>query len=81
VIVSIGSGGDIYVDYGEDPDKPVSEEILVTRVAALLKYQPGIQFLVKGDRGVAYGRVVEVMALLQGAGVDSVGLITEPPLG
>jgi len=33
---------------------------------------------VKGDAGVAYGRVVEIMALLQSAGIDGVGLVTEP---
>jgi len=79
VIVSIDGNGAMYIDYGEAPDKPVAEQTLVTRVAALLKYRPATQFLVKGDSRVPYGRVVEVMALLQGAGVGSVGLITEPP--
>ena len=79
VIVSIDGHGAMYIDYGEDPDKPLLEQALITRVTALLKYRPDIQFLVKGDRGVPYGRVVEIMALLQRAGVDSVGLITEPP--
>ena len=71
--------GDVYIDYGDNPKVAVEEEVLVNRVAGLLKYRPDIQILVKGDREVAYGRVVAVMALLQGAGVDSVGLVTEPP--
>ncbi|MEN9726219.1 MAG: Biopolymer transport protein ExbD/TolR, partial [Pseudomonadota bacterium] len=36
-------------------------------------------FLVKGDQGVPYGRVVEVMALMQNAGIEDVGLLTDPP--
>ena len=35
--------------------------------------------LVGGDANVAYGRVVQVMTLLQQAGVPSVGMITDPP--
>ncbi len=79
VIVTVNADGEVYIDFGDSPKDPVDEDTLVTRVAGLLKYRPDIEILVKGDRTVDYGRVVTVMALLQGAGVDSVGLITEPP--
>jgi biopolymer transport protein TolR len=79
IVVAVDAGGSIYVDIGEAPEQPVSEEVLVTRIAAVLKYKPQTEILVEGDRGVDYGRVVEVMTLLQSAGVDGVGLITEPP--
>jgi biopolymer transport protein TolR len=78
IVVSVDGEGRIFVDIGEQPDRPVSEDVLVTRIAAVLKYRPGTEVLVEGDRSVDYGRVVAVMALLQGAGVESVGLITEP---
>ena len=35
--------------------------------------------LVRGDQNVAYGKVIQAMALLQQAGVNNVGLVTEPP--
>jgi biopolymer transport protein TolR len=79
VMVTVDASGEVYIDYGDNPKAPVDEQVLVTRVAGLLKYRPEIQILIKGDRDVPYGRVVTVMALLQGAGVDSVGLVTEPP--
>lgn len=79
VMVTVDAEGRIHMDYGGEPDAVVDEQALSTRVSGLLKYRPDIQFLVKGDRNVAYGRVVAVMAMLQGAGVDSVGLVTEPP--
>lgn len=79
VMVTVNAEGEVYIDYGDKPKVAVDEDVLVTRVAGLLKYRPDIRILVKGDREVAYGRVVAVMALLQGAGVDSVGLVTEPP--
>ncbi|MGH8596039.1 MAG: protein TolR [Gammaproteobacteria bacterium] len=79
VIVSIDAGGRVYVDVGEKPEAPVGDVTLVTRIAGISKYRPETDFLVRGDAGVAYGRIVEVMALMQSAGVKNVGLLTEPP--
>ena len=79
VKVTVDIDGQVFVDIGENPEAPVSTEDLVTRVAAVLKYRPQAEVMVEGDRGVEYGRVVEVMALLQSAGVKDVGLITVPP--
>lgn len=79
LIVTVDASGRFFLNYGEEQDKPKSADVLVNRVGALLRYQPDIRVLVKGDTNVAYGRVVQVMSLLQGAGVPGVGLITEPP--
>ena len=79
VIVSVDAAGNFFINYGEDQDQPVSPDVLVNRVSALVKYRPELPVLVKGDSGVNYGRVVQAMALLQGAGVKGIGLITEPP--
>ena len=79
VIVSVDAAGNFFINYGENQDQPVSPEVLVNRVGALVKYRPELPVLVKGDAGVNYGRVVQSMALLQGAGVKGIGLITEPP--
>jgi biopolymer transport protein TolR len=78
VIINVDATGNFYINYGENKDAPVSAAELVNRVNALLKYQPGIPVLVGGDTSVQYGRVVELMTLLQNAGVPSVGMITEP---
>lgn len=79
VIVSVDAAGNFFINYGEDQDQPVSPEVLVNRVSALVKYRPKLTVLVKGDTDVNYGRVVQAMALLQGAGVKGIGLITEAP--
>jgi len=78
LLVSVDASGKAYVDIGENPTEAVSDEVLVTRIAAVLKFKPDTQVLVEGDRGVEYGRVVEVMTLLQRAGVAGVGLVTQP---
>ncbi|MCG8325230.1 MAG: protein TolR [Thiotrichales bacterium] len=79
VIVNVDSSGRFFINYGEDQDQPVSPPVLVNRVNALLKYQPDIPVLVGGDDDVSYGRVVQLMTLLQSAGVPSVGILTDPP--
>ncbi len=79
VMVTVDDSGAIYIDYGDDPNVAVDEQTLTNRVGGLLTYRPDTQFFVKGDRNVAYGRVVAVMAILQGAGVNGIGLVTEPP--
>lgn len=79
VIVNVDVEGKFYINYGEDQDQPVSPSVLVNRVNALLKYQPDIPVMVGGDNNVSYGRVVQLMTLLQSAGVPSVGILTDPP--
>ena len=79
VIISVDAAGNFFINYGENQDQPVSPDVLVNRVGALIRYRPKLPVLVKGDVSVNYGRVVQAMALLQGAGVKGIGLITEPP--
>ena len=79
VVISIDRVGNYFINYGDSQDKPIPLATLVNRVAALRKYQPQIPIYVKGDRKVDYGQVVELMALLQGSGVEGVGLVTKPP--
>jgi biopolymer transport protein TolR len=79
VIVNIDKEGNYYINYGDNQDKPVKPDVLVNRVSALLKYQPGIPVLIGGDVNVPYGQVVQAMSLLQSAGVPSVGMMTDPP--
>lgn len=79
VVISIDSSGNLFINYGDNQDQPVSPQILANRIGALLKYQPRTPVYIKGDSSVAYGRVIETMALLQSAGVDGIGLVTVQP--
>ena len=79
VIINVDIEGRFFINYGENQEDPVSPSDLVNRVNALMKYQPDIPVLVGGDDKVSYGRVVQLMTLLQNAGVPSVGILTDPP--
>lgn len=83
VIVSVDQRGDFYLNIDQNPDVPIEPQALMIRVAAELALakesnQP-MHVFVKGDQGVAYGKVVEAMALLKQAGAEQVGLMTETP--
>ena len=78
VVVSVDKKGEFYLDIGDQPGKPIDAQLLVNRVAAVRQLKPNIPVLVRGDRDVDYGRIVDVMVLLQRAGIDKVGLMTEP---
>ena len=76
VIISVDQQGQYFIDIGEQDDEPVSAEVLLYRVAAVLRNKPKTQVYIRGDQTVAYGKVVTVMAALKNAGVPSVGLMT-----
>lgn len=77
VILTVSKTGEYYLNVGEQIKEPISEEVLVHRVAAVVKYQPDTPVLVRGDRSVDYGSVTHAMVLLQSAGVEKVGLMTD----
>lgn len=79
IIVSVDAAGRYYIDFGDAADEPADAQTLVNKVGAILKHQPGARFLVNGDAEVPYRQVVNLMALLQSAGVGGVGLMTRPP--
>jgi biopolymer transport protein TolR len=51
---------------------------LETKLAAILKYRKDKQVLLRADKDVPYGVVVSVMAEAKRAGVEKLGMITEP---
>ena len=45
----------------------------------ILKANPYLQVVVRGDGNVKYQKVMELMSVLQASGAEDVGLITQPP--
>ena len=79
LVVTVTTVGEYYLNVGDTPDQPIDNQLLVTKVAAVLRHRPKTPVMVRGDSHVEYGKVVVAMALLQKAGAPSVGLITESP--
>jgi len=79
VILTVSKTGEYYLNVGQNIEKPIEADVLVHRVATILKHKPDTPVLVRGDKDVDYGSVTTAMVLLQTAGVEQVGLMTEQP--
>ncbi|OGT42026.1 MAG: protein TolR [Gammaproteobacteria bacterium RIFCSPHIGHO2_12_FULL_37_34] len=82
LIVTVDAAGNFYFNLADKPEQPITARTLTYLVTEQLADQQKTEqrpVLVRGDKNVNYGKVVEAMVLLQQAGAKSVGLITAPP--
>jgi biopolymer transport protein TolR len=79
IILSINQEGQLFLNYNKPEDAPVSAEEAEAQASAVLRRAPETVVLVRGDYRVAYGEVVAAMTILQRAGADKVGFVTQPP--
>ncbi len=79
LIASIDESGNYYLSVGESSDQALELHELVELVIAHRQINPKAEIMINGDRKIAYNKVIQLMNLLQTqAGVESVGLMTEP---
>ena len=74
LVVTVDREGKFYLD-----DRSIGKIALQNKVRAILARAPQTPIVIRGDKRVAYGTVVNAMVLLQQSGAKSVGLITKPP--
>ncbi|EGM69628.1 protein TolR [Shewanella sp. HN-41] len=79
VVASIDSDGTYYLNKGGSTNIEMDLEELATEVAAIIVTEPERPVVVKADRNIPYDKVIQLMVTLQGAGVPSVGLMTDSP--
>jgi biopolymer transport protein TolR len=82
LIVTVDAAGNLYFNLADKPDQPITLRTLSYLVTHQLSHQLSDEqrpVLVRGDKSVYYGKVVEVMVLLQQAGAKQVGLMTQSP--
>ena len=79
LIVSIKKNGHYVIERGRDNNQAANLDYVHRYVSKILKQQPQTDVLVRGDKAVAYGKVIDLMTTLQSAGAASVGLVTEAP--
>ena len=70
--VSIDAHGKIWIQETE-----VQLDELAPRLQAITAQKPETRIFVRGDKGIDYGRVMEVMGTLGAAGFAKVALVTE----
>ena len=78
LVLSINREGELFSNIGGDEEMPIDEQTVLTRTAAVLRRNSQTPVLVKADQAVSYGRVVTGMVILQRAGAEKVGFLTDP---
>ena len=79
LVVSMNGTGELFINIGGNGETPVTLGVVKDRVMKVLAAKPGTPVQLRGDEGLDYRRVMEVMAALQGVGVTSIGLVAETP--
>ena len=72
--LSIDPQGLVFID-----DKPVALEVLPAVLAMQASTDASVEVQLRADQSVPYGRVAELMGLLQKAGLTNVALAVQPP--
>jgi biopolymer transport protein TolR len=78
LVVQVAKDGTLALVIGNGKPQPVDETGLQARVKAFRDANPQLSVLVAGDTAGNYGGVYKVLADLQQAGVDKVGLMSTP---
>ena len=71
--ITIAGDGTTYLQEIE-----VSLTDLIPKLRAITERRPDVRIFIRGDREIEYGRVMEVMGVLNAAGFNNVALVTEP---
>ena len=72
--ITVKIGGEIYLGESEG-----DVENLIPRLNAITELNKEARIYVRGDRVVAYGRIMEIMSLVNSAGYIKVALVTQNP--
>ena len=70
--ITVNLEGDIYIG-----ESKVEVENLIPRLNAITEQNTEARIYVRGDRVVAYGRIMEIMAIINSARYVKVALITQ----
>ena len=74
LIISIDRSQQIYIN-----DYKVAPEAFQGKIEKILEGRPDPKVYLRADKGVPYGIVVRVISEAKMAGVEKLGMVTEPP--
>jgi biopolymer transport protein TolR len=77
-LVSVRADGQYFLKLADGPEQAMTLAQLRSTLSAAQQRNPQLSVLINGDRAASYGKVVELMGSLQQAGLQQVGLLTEP---
>ena len=74
LVVAVNQKGQVFLN-----DTAITEAELTPKLQAILHERPDRQVFLRADQNVRYGVVAHVIATIKGAGVERLGMVTEPP--
>src|SRR5215470_16971847 len=74
LVVALNRSGQLYLN-----DTAITLPELGPKLQTILKLRPDRQVFLRADQSVRYGEVMRVIATVKGAGVERLGMVTEPP--
>jgi biopolymer transport protein TolR len=74
LVVGLTKDGAVYLN-----DNPIALADLRAKLVAVAQASSDRAVLLRADRNVPYGDVVGVIAAIKEAGIDKLGMVTEPP--
>ena len=73
VVISVDKGGKVFINKDEIPAANLRD-----RLTSMFANREKKEVFLKADAGVPYGEVVRAMADIKGAGIERLGMVTEP---
>jgi biopolymer transport protein TolR len=73
VAVALNADGQLYL-----ADELVTPEVFAQRIALAARANAQLEVQLRADRRVPYGRVAELIGMVQAAGLTRIGFVTEP---
>jgi biopolymer transport protein TolR len=74
LVITINAEGELFIQ-----ETKLDADALVPKLQAITNNNPDAVIYVRGDKGINYGRVMEVMGLVASAGFTKVSLVAELP--
>lgn len=72
LVISINKKNEIFLQ-----ETPIEYDALVPKLLAITERRADARIFMRADRDISYGRVMEVMGAVNGAGFSNVALVTE----
>jgi biopolymer transport protein TolR len=73
LFMTINKKGEIFLE-----EHVIRLEDLEEKVKSIFKYRREKELLLRADRDIPYGVVIKVIAAVKRAGIDKLGIVTEP---
>ena len=73
LFMTINKKGEIFLE-----EHMIRLEDLEEKVKSIFKYRRDKELLLRADRDIPYGVVIKVIAAVKRAGIDKLGMVTEP---